>query len=402
VIRVSRPTSAARRALCVLVLAASLPIAAGSAQADTWPPPGSVIVDKLVAIVNQDPITLFELRRAAAPFVAQVIGEVRTSAELNAKLMQVQQEVLDNLINDILIHAEARRMGITVEAPQVEAHIERIRTANGWSEDQLAEQLRRLGFASIADYRRHTEREMMKSQAISIRVGSRVKLDEREVEQELQRRLGAGSTVEERRAAHVLLKVDPLATRDATEGVRALMEAQRERIIAGEVSFEDVARAISEDTGTQRAGGDLGWFTRGDFDPDFEAAAFALPAGEVSQPIRTQFGWHLIKVISVRDRQVTASGDLEKIRMEIRFQRRQQELERLYLQWVRSLRSQAFVEVKDPELERHGGPSVSRALRSPRLPDLASAARSTPEGWRSDPRSLEAPSADALLASASP
>src|SRR5690606_21239361 len=149
--------------------------------------------------------------------------------------------------------------------------------ANGWSEDELVENLRRLGFSSLADYRRHTEREMVKSQAIGIKVGSRVKVDERDVDAALKTRLGAAGAVEERRAGHILLRVEELATADVVAATRDRLEEAREKIVSGGASFEDMARQLSDDVGTKQAGGDLGWFSRGDFDPDFEDAAYATP-----------------------------------------------------------------------------------------------------------------------------
>ncbi len=337
-----------RGALSAAVLCTTLGAGAmaGAAEPGPWPPAGAAIVDRLVAIVNTEPITHFELRRASMPFIAKAVSESNPS-ELRGQLQQVQAEVLDNLINDLLVYAEAKKLGLTVTPDRVDTHLGRIRDANGWSDDELAHQLRKLGFASISDYRRHTEREMLKSQAISIKVGSRVKVDDKAVEAEIKRRLGETRTVEERRAAHILLAVDAMATDASADATRARLEAIGARIAAGETSFEEAARKYSEDPGTSPAGGDLGWFVRGDFDPDFEDAAFEAPKGTVSAPVRTQFGWHIIKIVGVRDRKVTGEADIEKMRREISFKQRQQELERLYTQWVRGLRAQAFIEVTD-------------------------------------------------------
>ena len=85
-------------------------------------------------------------------------------------------------------------------------------------------------------------------------------------------------------AAHILV-----ATQQAADEAR-------ERIEAGE-DFGDVARAVSTDTGTAPNGGDLGWFTREEMVPAFADAAFSQPVGEVSQPVASEFGWHLIKVL---------------------------------------------------------------------------------------------------------
>ena len=361
-----RRLSPARAGAASLLAALALGVTGPAALAATgdgggdaaWPPEDGELLDGVVAIVNDEPITLFEMRRAAAPYVAKLVSEVDDEDELDHKLLQLQQEVLDNLIDEILISSEARKMGLTASNDKVEEHLKSVMEANGWTEDELTENLRRLGFSSLADYRRHTEREMVKSQAIGIKVGSRVKIDERDVEAELKARLGAAGSVEERRAGHILLRVDSLATADVVAATRDRLAEARQKIVSGGASFEEIARQLSDDVGTKAAGGDLGWFSRGDFDPDFENAAYATPVGTVSEPIRTQFGWHLIKVYDTRDKQVTSAEEIEKIKREIRYNKRQEEAKRLYEQWVKGLKTQAFIEVKDPAYRRTDSPTT--------------------------------------------
>jgi hypothetical protein len=93
-----------------------------------------------------------------------------------------------------------------------------------------------------------------------------------------------GQEAEQVHAAHILV-----ATQQAADEARA-------RIEAGE-DFGDAAREVSTDPGTAANGGDLGWFPRGEMVPAFDEAAFSLPVGEISEPVATEFGWHLIKVI---------------------------------------------------------------------------------------------------------
>ncbi len=114
-------------------------------------------------------------------------------------------------------------------------------------------------------------------------------------------------------ARHILVRVPENADDAATAKAEAKAKALRETIIKG-LPFEVVAKTSSEDETTKAEGGDLGTFPRGTMIPAFENAAFALKEGEVSQPVRTQFGFHLIKVIKKTDeRQRTfeeAKGEL--------------------------------------------------------------------------------------------
>lgn len=316
-----------------------------------WPPEGARLLDRLVAIVNAEPVTLFELQRAAAPQVARVLRETRDPAERNAKLRAVIEDALDQLVDDILVYEQAQGMDLTVAPEKVDDHIKKIRDANGWTEDELAEELQKLGFASIADYRRHTEREMLKSQVIGIKVVARVKVDEADVDAEYKRQIGASGAVEERRAAHILLRLPESAGVDEEAAAKAQLAEMKRKIEAGELTFGDAARQISQD-GTRNAGGDLGWFVRGDYEPSFEEVAFATAKGAISEPFRTPFGVHLVMVVDTREKRLSAPEDAETVKRQILFKLRERQIERLYKQWVKGLRTDAFVEIKDLGLDQ--------------------------------------------------
>ncbi|MFO0746512.1 MAG: peptidylprolyl isomerase [Myxococcota bacterium] len=346
------PAFAKRLALALAAHAALLATTLAPARADepTSRPAladGERIADRIVAIVNTEPLTLFELRRAAGPSVAKAVQDAHgDEKKLEKTLKKVVKETLDALVDDILIAAEAKQMDLTVAPEKVDEHIKKIMDANNWSEDDLTEELTKLGFASIADYRRHTEREMLKSQVVGIKVASRVKVEESQVDQALKAQLSSSGTIEERHAAHILIRLDELATPDLVEAAKAKLADARAKILAGSLTFAAAAKAMSDDT-NKDTGGNLGWFSRGDFDPAFEKVAFELKKGEVSEPFRTPFGMHIVVVDDMRQKTLASATDLETLKRQIRFQLREQELQRVYLQWVKSLRAEAFVQIKD-------------------------------------------------------
>jgi peptidyl-prolyl cis-trans isomerase D len=103
---------------------------------------------------------------------------------------------------------------------------------------------------------------------------------------------------EQRSVRHLLLTVPPDADEAAAQSVEAQLQAIRERILAGE-SFAEVARSESQDPGSASEGGSLGTIEQGIMDPVFDSVAFALPDGELSEPVRTRFGYHLIEVTEI-------------------------------------------------------------------------------------------------------
>ena len=103
---------------------------------------------------------------------------------------------------------------------------------------------------------------------------------------------------ERRRARHILISVPKGGDADAEAAAKAGIEAARQRIASGE-AFEVVAQEVSQDPGTKAKGGDLGEFGRGVMDPAFEEAVFTLSQGQLSEPVRSRFGYHLIETTGV-------------------------------------------------------------------------------------------------------
>lgn len=147
-------------------------------------------------------------------------------------------------------------------------------------------------------------------------------------------------TVTQTRARHVLLR--PSAQLSQEAAVRRLQEFKRQ-IAAGTRTFEQIARDNSED-GSAAQGGDLGWVSPGNFVPEFEEAMNALPLNGLSDPVISRFGAHLIQVMDRR--QITL--DAKQQRDQARNALREQKFEDAYVEWVRELRSRAYVELREP------------------------------------------------------
>ena len=148
------------------------------------------------------------------------------------------------------------------------------------------------------------------------------------------------ATATQTRARHILLRATPqLTVQAATEQMRAW----RNDIVSGKADFAALARAHSQD-GSAKAGGDLGWANPGLYVPEFENAMNALALKQVSEPIVSRFGVHLIEV--TERRQVTQG--LKEKRDAARPLVREEMLERAYTEWARDLRAKAYVEYREP------------------------------------------------------
>lgn len=152
-----------------------------------------------------------------------------------------------------------------------------------------------------------------------------------------RRGLSSPLLVQQTHARHILIKASEIvAESEATHRLEDL----KERLENGS-NFAELARLHSED-GSAAKGGDLGWVNPGDTVPEFEKAMNALKPGEISAPIKSPFGWHLIEVIERRSQDMSKESSRLKARQEIRSRKS----EEAYQDWLRELRDRAYVEYR--------------------------------------------------------
>lgn len=148
-----------------------------------------------------------------------------------------------------------------------------------------------------------------------------------------------GGPVTQTRARHILIRPSELVSEP--EVLRRLAEI-RSRLQAGSADFAELARQYSID-GSAGRGGDLGWIYPGDTVPDFERAMNALQPGQLSEPVRTEFGYHLIEVLERR----TDAASPERVRALARQALRERRIEETLQDWLRQVRDRTYVEYRD-------------------------------------------------------
>ena len=150
---------------------------------------------------------------------------------------------------------------------------------------------------------------------------------------------GLSTTVTQTHARHILLQTNAgLTEREAA----ARLEDLRERVVSGHADFAALAREYSQD-GSAQEGGDLGWASPGRFVPEFEQALNALAPGEISHPVVTRFGVHLIQLLERRQTHLTAREQREMVRNVVR----DKKLDEAYANWIQEARGRAYVEYRD-------------------------------------------------------
>jgi peptidyl-prolyl cis-trans isomerase SurA len=149
---------------------------------------------------------------------------------------------------------------------------------------------------------------------------------------------GTDQVVTQTKARHILVKPSEIMTDDQA---RDLVASLRARALAGE-DFGDLARQYSQDIGSAQEGGELGWTTPGQMVPAFEAAMAATAVDQISEPVKTQFGWHIVKVEGRREHDMKDEATRAKAMEYVHNRKYQEELDA----WLRQIRDEAYVDIK--------------------------------------------------------
>jgi peptidyl-prolyl cis-trans isomerase SurA len=279
--------AAAIRAGATLLLVASALAAAGSIPASAS--------ERIAAIVNKNVILASEVDERFQQAAARFNVDPRDSVSV-AKL---RRSVLDQMIENEVVAAEGTRLGIVVTPPEVQAAIDReidaLRERLGGA-DAYQKALQQEGMTEAElrkKYEPDVRTQLLISRTVQREVQSKTNVSDAEVRAFFDaNRDSIGKRPEQLKLAHILFAFEPDSAQ--VKRVKARADSIRTILVKGG-SFEEMAKQFSDDPSGQR-GGDLGTFGHGDMVPEFEKAAFSLKPNEISQPVRTRFGYHIIRV----------------------------------------------------------------------------------------------------------
>ena len=261
-------------------------------------------------------------------------------------LMQLRREAMDLVIEQTLVGQAAEQAGIEADPAEVEKHLEDLRSIYN-SDDSFRLKLKDDGFTEET-YREHIAR--MTAAKIYL---DRIRMDAADVsETELKRYYKENEdrlTLPERvRVRHILLTWKPMGTQDDRAAIRKQMEPILERARNGE-DFAALATEFSDDYATKNTGGDTGLFPRGTMVPAFEEVAFSLQPGEISDPVETVFGIHILRL---EERSESRLLPLDDIREQLREHVRDEKMEAAVQNRIDELRATADVDILIPLASR--------------------------------------------------
>ncbi len=325
-------------------------------------------VDNIVATVNGEAILLPEFQKKVNPILEQ-FKKNSPGAEQDAnRILQLKQTVLSQMINERLLLQESKKRQFNVTAAEIDDALKQVR-ARFTNEGEFKQQLDQSGM-TIDTYRQTVSDQLLTSKLLDKEVKAKTTVASQSDVKELydtvyamiyEKPLPAGRTLgelerlkslagavakrfgERVRAQHIFIRVDPKGSKADQESALKKIKDIQQRLKNGS-AFSELATQLSEDEGTKTRGGELGFFAHGDMAPAFEKAAFSLPIGEVSEPIPTDFGYHLIRV---EEKSAASQPSLAPIKDDLKNYVMQQRASQRYDEFLRELAGKAQIKIID-------------------------------------------------------
>jgi peptidyl-prolyl cis-trans isomerase SurA len=300
---------------------------------------GAKIIDKIVAIVNGEIITLSELDRYRSRL--QHKTDIATNPwEKRAKVFESRRVILDQLIDEKIIDQQSKKWAIKVSARDIDAAIEDVKRVNTVTEEQLKMALMADGL-SWEDYRRELTKQIKRARLSSRVVRQEFTVDDERLKSFYLQHIQRFKEPNQIRVSHILIVIPEDADDLLVEALRHRGEMILDKLSRGE-DFQGLARLYSDDASAKN-GGDLGFFKRGELLPQIERITFTLRPGQFRGLVRTKIGFHIVKVTDKKEGRIIP---YEEVMEKVRSQYAEEESRRLYKAWLQKVKAKSFIEVK--------------------------------------------------------
>jgi parvulin-like peptidyl-prolyl isomerase len=299
------------------------------------------VVDKIIAVVNDEIITLYEFNTAFEPYRKNIENTYK-GTDKEAVIKQSREAFLQRLIDNILIEQEAKKSGagIIVKDEEVMEVLQDILAKQKLSMQEFSKNLAKEG-KSLDSVKKEIRGQMMRARLLRREVKSKILVSDEEIGEYYNKNRQEYEGKETVRIKQILLVLPPNADKTIIAKVKNEAMQLRKRIKNGE-SFDLLALNYSQGPAAAQ-GGDVGFIGRGTIIPEVEAAAFSLPVGQVSEVIESSVGFHIIQVV---DKKGAGLKPIAVVREEIKTKIEDEKLDKNFDEWIASVRAKSHIELK--------------------------------------------------------
>ncbi|MDH4320216.1 MAG: SurA N-terminal domain-containing protein [Desulfobulbaceae bacterium] len=317
---------------CLLALLCLLPLISPSpCRAET--------VNRIVATVNEDVITLKDLQDEGAMLFQKILREA-PPAQVDKALQSARKEMLSSLIDKKIIEQRAAQLGFAVSDQELDAHIQQMLAAKGISHEIFRTEIARMG-DSETHYRSMIRTQILQSKLINFDVRSKVVITDDKIRSYYDKQFTGTAAADGFHIQQIGVGWGENAQGRTKEEARAIIDNLLTLANQGE-NFEELARKKS-DLPSAVDGGDIGVFKKDEMAPYMRQAILAVKAGEISPVVEAPNSFQFFKLVASKQGDVVSKAPFETVKEDIRKKLYEEELQQNFTTWVRQLREQADI-----------------------------------------------------------
>ena len=297
------------------------------------------VVDRIVAVVNDDIIRLTELNKAVAPLEKEIRLKDYAPEKEQEEIYRIRQEMLNSLIDDKLADQEIKTAGIFVDEQEIDQAIEQVKKANYYSDEELRSALTASGI-SMSDYRNEIKKQMHRNQLVNQKIKSKIIITESDVTAYYNDHPEIYAPQKKYMIRNILIPVDPGADASAKQAILTKMENIHKQLSEG-AAFDKMAREHSDAVNADD-GGKLGLFALDELAANIKAVVAPLKPGAFSPIVETDQGFQIFYVEEIQD---SGGKELSEVADEIRQTLYEDAVNKKFQSWIETLRKDAHIKI---------------------------------------------------------
>jgi peptidyl-prolyl cis-trans isomerase SurA len=300
---------------------------------------GAELIDRIVAVVNNDLISLEDLNSQIKPYLEKINAMGYPPDKQRQMIFKVREEVLNQMIDQKLTDQEITRYKITASDKEVENNIERVKKANSFSDEAFREALSKEGI-TLEEYRKRTKEHVLRSTLVNREIKSKVVITKEDIKAYYDSHPELYGFEEKYHLANVMIKYpesrDPSSRMQTQQKMIGILQELR----AGK-SIDEVIQTFSDST-TKAQGGELGTFSLSTLDPRIREALKDLKPDQYSGVIETDYGYQIFRLL---DKVKSASKTIEDATAEIENKLYKDIVDQKFSKWLEELRSRSHIKI---------------------------------------------------------
>lgn len=299
----------------------------------------AAVVDRILAVVNEDVITQYDMDTLLRPLVQNIRSQqLPPERELQA-VRQLRAEMLNNLIDTKLTEQEVKRYNITVTDEEVENYIQQLKQRRSTTDEQLRGFLAEQGM-TLEDYRREVKLQLQRTKLVNREVRSKVVITEAEIRAYYEKNKAKYGGGTQYHLWNLFVKLPPQASTQDREAAQSMLEEVLAELRRGR-RFQEIVRMTAQ-ISLNVQGSDLGLFRIEELTPRLREVVRGLKAGQFSPVVETDFGYQIVFVEEIKE---TASRPLPQVESEIQDILFRERVDSRFTAWLSELRKRSHIKI---------------------------------------------------------